>query len=123
MPGHNRGAAYLMKLFTGLRKIRQSERTHLPFLRTVIDYDIVVEIGYEEERGQPLTLKGLYLLDICSHGTLRRRLTRLIVNEIVIREKHPVDGRASLLLIPPATVKLFSKYTGALAAISSTHFK
>jgi hypothetical protein len=112
-----------MKLFTGLRKIRHSERAHLPFLKTVIDYDIVIEIGYEEERGQPLTLKRLYLLDICSRGTLRRRLTRLIVDEIVIREKHPGDGRASLLLIPPTTVKLFSKYSCALAAISSTHFK
>jgi DNA-binding MarR family transcriptional regulator len=122
MPKHT-GTAYLMKLFTGLRKIRQSERAHLPFLKTVIDYDIVIEIGYEEERGHPTTLKRLYLLDICSRGTLRRHLGRLVADEMIIREKHPVDGRASLLLIPPATVRLFSKYSGVLTAISATHFK
>ncbi len=112
-----------MKLFAGLRKIRQSERAHLPFLKSVIDYDIVIEIGYGEERGQPLTLKRLYLVDICSRGTLRRRLNRMIVDEVVIRKKHPDDGRASLLVIPPATLKLFSKYSGALTAISASHFQ
>lgn len=117
------GTAYLMKLFAGLRKIRQSERAHLPFLKSVIDYDIVIEIGYGEERGQPLTLKRLYLVDICSRGTLRRRLNRMIVDEVVIRKKHPDDGRASLLVIPPATLKLFSKYSGALTAISASHFQ
>jgi DNA-binding MarR family transcriptional regulator len=117
------GTAYLMKLFAGLRKIRQTERAHLPLLKTVIDYDIVIEIGYEEERGNPITLKRLYLLEICSRGTLRRHLTQLVADEMVTREKHPEDGRASLLLIPPPTVKLFSKYTSMLSAISSTHFK
>jgi DNA-binding MarR family transcriptional regulator len=112
-----------MKLFTGLRKIRQSERTHLPLLRTIIDYDIVIEIGYEEERGRPLTLKRLYLLDICSRGTLRRRLDQLVADEMIIREKHPDDGRSSLLLIPASTVRLFSRYSAVLSAISSSHFR
>jgi DNA-binding MarR family transcriptional regulator len=112
-----------MKLFTGLRKIRQSERTHLPFLKTLIDYDIVIEIGYEEERSKPLTLKRLYLSDICSRGTMRRHLARLVASGMITRENHPDDGRASLLLIPPSTFKLFSKYSGVLTAISASHFK
>jgi len=112
-----------MKLFTGLRKIRISERTHLPFLKTVVDFDIVLEIGYGEERGRPLTLKRLYLLEICSPGTLRRRLARLVANGTVTREKHPSDGRASLLLIPAPTVRLFTKYTGVLSMISASHFQ
>jgi DNA-binding MarR family transcriptional regulator len=117
------GTAYFMKLFTGLRKIRQSERAHLPLLKTVIDYDIVIEIGYEEERGHPITLKRLYLLEICSRGTLRRHLSQLVADEMVTREKHPQDGRASLLLIPASTIKLLSKYSTMLSAISFTHFK
>jgi DNA-binding MarR family transcriptional regulator len=112
-----------MKLFTGLRKIRNSERTHLPFLRTVIDFDIVLEIGYGEERGRPLTLKRLYLLDICSPGTLRRRLARLVADGIVTRERHPSDGRASLLHIPAATVRVFSRYIAVVTVISASHFR
>jgi DNA-binding MarR family transcriptional regulator len=112
-----------MKLFTGLRKIRNSERTSLPFLKTVIDFDIVLEIGYGEERGRPLTLKRLYLLDICSPGTIRRRLTRLVANGVVTRTRHPTDGRANLLLIPAATIKTFSKYISVVTAISASHFK
>jgi DNA-binding MarR family transcriptional regulator len=112
-----------MKLFAGLRKIRNSERTHLPFLKTVIDFDIVLEIGYGEERGRPLTLKRLYLRDICSPGTMRRRLARLVANGIVTRERHPSDGRASLLLIPAATLKVFSKYIGVVTMTSASYFK
>jgi hypothetical protein len=43
-----------MKLFTGLKKIREFERQQFPFLKSVFDFDIVIEIGYAEEGGQPL---------------------------------------------------------------------
>jgi hypothetical protein len=112
-----------MKLFAGLKKIREFERMQLPFLNSVIDFDIVIEIGHEEECGRPLTLKGLYLLDICSRGTMRRKLAALIDRGIVIRRKHPADKRASLLVISPATLKLLGKYGGMLTTVSATHFK
>jgi hypothetical protein len=112
-----------MKLFTGLKKIREFERRQLPFLRSVIDWDIVVEIGYAEEQGQPLTLKQLLLLKICSRTTLHRKLAVLIGQGIVIRRKHADDHRASLLMIASSSVKLLSKYGGTLTTISMTHFQ
>jgi len=113
-----------MKLFTGLRKIREFERLQLPFLKSVVDFDIVIEIGYaEEQQGQPLTLKQLFLLNISSRTTVRRKLARLIEQGIVIRRKHANDHRASLLVISPSTVKLLSKYGGTLTSISTVHFK
>jgi DNA-binding MarR family transcriptional regulator len=113
-----------MKLFTGLKKIREFERLQLPFLKSVVDFDIVIEIGYaEEQQGQPLTLKQLFLLNITSRTTVRRKLARLIEQGIVIRRKHANDHRASLLIISPSTVKLLSKYGGTLTSISSVHFK
>jgi hypothetical protein len=112
-----------MKLFTGLKKIREFERLQLPFLKTVVDFDIVIEIGYAEEQGQPLTLKQLLLLNITSRTTVRRKLARLIEQAIVIRRKHANDNRASLLIISPASVKLLSKYGGTLTSISAVHFK
>ena len=95
----------------------------LPFLKSVVDFDIVIEIGYAEEQGQPLTLKQLFLLNISSRTTVRRKLAKLIEQGIVIRRKHANDHRASLLVIAPASVKLLSKYGGTLTSISASHFK
>ena len=112
-----------MKLFTGLKKIREFERLQLPFLKSVVDFDIIIEIGYAEEQGQPLTLKQLFLLNICSRSTVRRKLARLIEQEIVIRRKHANDQRASLLIISPSSVKLLGKYGGTITSISASYFK
>jgi|SRR5579864_9448375 len=112
-----------MKLFTGLKKIREFERLQLPFLKSIIDFDIVIEIGYAEETGQPLTLKQLFLMNISSRTTVRRKLVTHIKQGIVIRRKHANDQRASLLIISPSAVKLLSKYGGALTSISASHFK
>ena len=111
-----------MKLFAGLRKIRDFQRAQLPFLKSVFDYDIVIEIGYQEERGQPMTLKQLFLLNICSRTTVRRKLATLIDQGIVIRRINAQDHRASVLAISPSTAKLLGKYGGALTTISAAHF-
>ena len=107
----------------GTEKIREFERRQLPFLKSVVDFDIVIEIGYAQEQGQPLTLKPLFLLNLSSRTTVRRKLARLIEQGIVIRRKHANDHRASLLVISPSVVKLLSKYGGTLTSISTSHFK
>ena len=112
-----------MKLFTGLKKIREFERQQLPFLKSVVDFDIVIEIGYAEEQEQPLTLKQLFLLNISSRTTVRRKLARLIEQGIVLRRKHANDQRASLLTISGSSVKLLGRYGGTLTSISALHFK
>jgi DNA-binding MarR family transcriptional regulator len=112
-----------MKLFTGLKQIREFERRQLPFLKTVADFDIVIEIGYAEEQEQPLTLKQLFLLNLSSRTTVRRKLAKLIERGIVTRRKHAHDHRASLLTISASTVKLLSKYCSTLTTISTCHFK
>jgi hypothetical protein len=112
-----------MKLFTGLKKIREFERGQLPFLKSVVDFDIVIEIGYAEEEGQRLTLKQLFLLNLSSRSTVRRKLARLIDRGIVMRRKHADDHRASLLIISPSIVKLLGKYCGTVTSISACHFK
>jgi DNA-binding MarR family transcriptional regulator len=112
-----------MKIFTGLKKIREFERKQLPFLKTVVDFDIVIEIGYAEEEEKPLTLKQLFLLNLSSRTTVRRKLARLIERGIVIRRKHANDHRTSLLTIAPAIVKVLGRYGGTLTSIASLHFK
>jgi DNA-binding MarR family transcriptional regulator len=112
-----------MKLFTGLRKIREFERLQLPFLKSVADFDIVIEIGYAEENGDPLTLKQLFLLNISSRTTVRRKLATLIEQGMVNRRKHANDQRASLLVISHSSTKLLSKYGSTLTSISALHFQ
>jgi len=112
-----------MKIFTGLKKIRDFERRQLPFLKTVVDFDIVIEIGYAQEQGQSLTLKQLFLLNLSSRTTVRRKLAMLIEREIVMRRKHANDHRASLFTISPSVVKVLGKYGGTLTSISTSHFK
>ena len=112
-----------MKLFTGLKKIREFERDQLPFLKSLIDFDIIVEIGYAEEQDQPLTLKQLFLLNIGSRTTVRRKLARLIEEGIVTRRKHAYDNRAAVLTISSSSLKLLGKYCGALSSICALNFK
>ncbi len=112
-----------MKLFTGLKQIREFERLQLPFLKSLVDFDIVIEIGFAEEQGQPLTLKQLFLLNISSRTTVRRKLTRLIEQGIVMRRKQANDHRASLLTLSASSVKVLGRYGGALTTISALCFK
>jgi hypothetical protein len=112
----------IMKLFAGLKKIREYERQQLPFLKSVVDFDIVIEIGYAEEQGQPLTLTQLFLLNVRSRTTVRRKFAMLIEQGIIIRQ-HANDQRASLLIISPASIKMLSTYGGTLTSIAALHFK
>lgn len=112
-----------MKLFAGLRKLREFQREQLPFFRSILDYDIVIEIGYAEELGQPITLKQLFLLDISSRSTVRRKLNNLVDQGIIMRRKTVHDQRASVLTVSASNIKLLSKYSVAIASISASHFK
>jgi hypothetical protein len=112
-----------MKLFAGLREIREYQRGQLPFLRSLVEWDIVIEIGYAEERDDPITLKRLLLLNICSRTTLRRKLAQLTEQQVVLRHKNSHDRRANMLVISPGTLRLLTRYGQMLKTISGAHFK
>ena len=103
-----------MKVFTALRSIRDFERARLPFFGSIIDFDIVIDIGYAEEQGKPLTLKQLLLLIPSSRTTVRRRLANLIELGIVVPRENMSDQRSVLLTVSPSTVKLLGKYAGTI---------
>ena len=109
-----------MKLFAALKKIREFEKAQLPFLKSVIDFDILIEIGYAEEQNHPLTLKQVLLLNISSRTTVRRRLLRLIEQGVVRRRADTNDRRSWLLTISTPNLKLLSKYGSILTATCAT---
>jgi DNA-binding MarR family transcriptional regulator len=107
-----------MKLFAALRKRREFERLELPFLKSLIDFDIIIEIGYAEEQKQPLTPKQLFLLNLSSSTTVRRRLARLVEQGVVTRRTNAKDRRSEVLAIGTSSLKLLGKYGKMLTATS-----
>jgi DNA-binding MarR family transcriptional regulator len=106
-----------MKLFAALRKIREFERLELFFVKSLIDFDIIIEIGYAQEQDQPLTPKQLFLMNLSSITTVRRRLKRLIDQGIVRRRRNAKDQRSALLTVSSPSLKLLTKYVGVLATV------
>jgi hypothetical protein len=104
-----------LSLFASLRKIRQFERQHLPFVRSLIDFDIIIEIGYAQELKKPLTPKTLFLLHLGSVTTVRRRLAKLTEEGVVRRRPDPGDRRSDILTLSPASLKLIGRYGNALS--------
>lgn len=104
-----------MTLFATLRKIREFERQQLPFLRSLLDFDIIIEIGYAQELKKPLSPKPLFLLKLGSDTTVRRRLARLTEQGIVKRRTDASDRRSEILTLSPASFKLLNRYGGILA--------
>ncbi|MDQ6680943.1 MAG: hypothetical protein M3Y67_08275 [Pseudomonadota bacterium] len=108
-----------MKLFAALKKIREFERFQLSFIKSLIDFDIIIEIGYAQEQKTPLTLKPLFLLKIGSVTTVRRRLAKLTEQGIVMRRPNASDQRSDVLTLSSSSLKLLGKYGSVLGCISA----
>jgi hypothetical protein len=107
------------KLFAALRKIREFEKLQLPFIKSHIDFDIIIEIGYAQEQKKILTPKQLFLMKVGSVTTVRRRLAMLTEQGIVTRRINTNDHRSDLLAISPASLKLMEKYGGVLLSLAA----
>ena len=104
-----------MKVFSDLRNIIRLERLHLPFIMTLEDRDIAAQIGYHDViRGEPLTLKLLYLLDIGSVATVQRRLARLVGKGVVLKRRHSGDRRALTLHLSTAARREYQRFSAAI---------
>ena len=102
-----------MRLFEKLRALRAFEKQYLDFFSTVEDHHLIGEIGYYQSKGQPLTLKQLFLLDVGSIATVQRRLRRLKELGLVQQRRSAGDRRTVELTLSPKCVRIFAKY-GAL---------
>lgn len=55
-----------------MRPFHICEQQYLPSLRSPLDPILVAEIGYYAQRGEPLTIKGLLLLNLGAPATVHR---------------------------------------------------
>jgi len=108
-----------MTLFSALRKIREFEKLRLPFVKSLLDFDIVIEIGYAAEQKQPLSPKQLFLLELGSLTTVRRRLSKLVEEGVVTRRTNKSDRRSSSLAISASTLKVLGKYCQVLRTVAA----
>jgi len=106
-----------MGVFDALRMTRAFKRRHLDFLQTREDCDVIVEIGFHQERGTPLTVKQLQLLGLASAPTLQRRLRRLRQVGAVVRRKSSADGRAVELVLSPKLLRTYAKYEDLIRSL------
>jgi hypothetical protein len=106
-----------MKIFSDLRNIIRLERLHLPFIDTLEDRDIAAQIGYHDViRGEPLTLKLLYLQDIGSIATVQRRLARLVGKGVVLKRRHDGDRRALTLHLSASAKREYQRFAAAISS-------
>ena len=97
-------------MFQQLRRLQAFEHQHLAFLQSPLDSVLIAEIGYYQEQGRPLTVKGLLLLQLGAPATVNRHLQRLIRLEVI--HKRPVrhDGRVYQLEVDAAVRKTYVRY-------------
>jgi hypothetical protein len=99
-----------MAVFETLKAVRAFEREQLAFVETLVDFDLLVAIGYHQETGKPLTLKRLFSLNLCSVATCQRRLARLRKLGVIQQQQCKNDKRAYQLLLSPALLRTFEGY-------------
>jgi len=97
-------------MFQQLRRLQAFTQKHFPCLQSTIDSALIVEIGYYQEQGRPLTSKGLLLLKLGAPATVRRHLQRLVDLGLVHKRRANHDRRIYHLEIDPAMRMRFAKY-------------
>jgi len=97
-------------MFQQLRRLQAFNQKYFPCLQSPIDHAIIVEIGYYQEQGRPLTIKGLLLLKLGASATVRRHLQRLVDLGLIHKRTANHDRRICHLEIDPAMRIRFAKY-------------
>jgi DNA-binding MarR family transcriptional regulator len=106
-----------MGVFAALRSTRAFRRRHMQFLQSQEDHDLVLEIGFHQERGKPLTVKQLQLQGLVTVPTLQRRLRRLRQAGALVVKRSATDGRAVELTLSPRVTRAYARFADILRTI------
>lgn len=86
----------------------------MPFLQSIVDLDLIREIGYHQEIGRRLSLKILFQHGIASVATVQRRLSRLKRLGVVHQLPADHDRRVIHLMLSPKTIDLYRRMSRQL---------
>ncbi len=104
-------------MFQKLRRLRTFEQQNFPSLQSVLDRVLVAEIGLYAERGRPLTIKGLLLLNLGAPATVRRRLKRLVGLGIIRKRPVSHDKRICNLEVDSSMRMAIAKYLKVISRL------
>jgi hypothetical protein len=96
--------------FLAKRLLRNFERANLHFISSLEDLDLVWAIGYGQQLGKPLGLKGLCTGEFGAPKTVRRRLERLRALNILEQSRSNSDARRIEFHITLRTLKRLERY-------------
>lgn len=99
-----------VNFFIAKRRLREFERSHLNFIASIEDLDLVWAIGYGQGSGRSLGLKELASGEYGSPKTIQRRLDRLRHLGIVEQQKSDCDARRAELQLSTETLKQLESY-------------
>lgn len=99
----------MLKTFRALTALTEFRRRYLPFVQTLDDLDLVLEIGLHQAAGHPIALKALFLKGNGSVATIQRRLTRLKRLGVVAQERAGHDKRVQRLTLSPNIWKVYAR--------------
>ena len=97
-------------MFQRLRRLQTFQQQHLAYVQSPLDSVLIAEIGMHEQRGRPLTIKGLLLLKLGAPATVHRRLQRLVGLGVVHKLPVSHDRRICHLEIDPAVRATYARY-------------
>jgi hypothetical protein len=112
-----------MELFERLRKIRDFQRRHLTWLETLEDFDVVIEIGFHQKAGSPLTYKALLGRNIASVATVRRRVQRLKSLGLVLQTRSVLDRRMTFLTLSNGLLRKMGQFRTYFVEIRPSSFR
>ena len=98
-----------MTTFKKLKGIK-SILGEIPGIKTYKDFDILIEIGYHQEEGCPLSLKQLMLLKIASQATVRRYLGNLVRDGMVEKFASADDHRSVMLRLSASCCRTLTNH-------------
>ncbi len=104
-------------MFEKLRRLQAFERRIFPHLQSPLDSVLIAEIGYCQEQGRPLTVKGLLLLNLGAPATVNRHLQRLIRLEVIHKRRARHDQRVHHLELDASVRRIYAKYLRLISRI------
>lgn len=91
--GQDASGGDLDRAFALLKTIRAYKNNRFPFLRTRVDYDLLLHIGHGQVSGKPMNLTDILTSNIGTVSTIVRRLGRLEKLNVVRKVKATTDKR------------------------------
>jgi hypothetical protein len=100
-----------------LCRLWQNEKKCFPWIDSIVDQDVIAIVGkHQEDHGEGISCKQLYLAHTAPVVTVQRHVKRLIRLGVLRRRQCPTDARVFFLSLTDSAVNSLNKFVGRLQA-------